>query len=194
VEFARRGCVVTGLDLSEPMLVEARRKAKEAGLAVSLFQSDMRDFSLPAEFDCAACLYDSFNYVLESEELKQAFANTRRALKPTGAFLFDVNTVHALEAELFTQTSPTDTAVRYRWRSKYDPETRISTIHMHFEIRATEEEFDTVHRQRAYTDAELRSLLVHGGFGDIYAYDGYRLSPPTPTSDRVFYVALPRPV
>ena len=106
--------------------------------------------------------------------------------------VFDVNTVHALEAELFTQISPADAPVRYRWVSKYDPAARVSTIRMHFEIQQTQEKIDVVHRQRAYTDMELRSFLLHASFGDIRVYDGYRLTPPTVTSDRVFYVALPR--
>ena len=63
---------------------------------------------------------------------------------------------------------------------------------MSFEILATGEKIEIVHSQRAYTDVEIRSLLHHGGFAGIQCYDGYRMTPPTPTSDRVFYVAVPR--
>jgi len=189
IEFARRGCQVTALDLSGPMLEVARRKAKEAGLAITFLRRDLRRFSIPAEFNCAVCLYDSLNYILEPEDLKEAFANIRAALTPVGTFIFDVNTVHALEAELFTQTSPSEAPIRYRWQSQYDPETRLSTIRMHFEIRETQEKIAVVHRQRAYPDAEIRSFLLQAGFGEVQSFDGYRLTPPTITSDRVFYVA-----
>ncbi len=192
LEFARRGHPVTGLDLSRPMLAVAERKARTRGLSVKLLARDLRRFALPAEFDLAVCLYDSLNYILDPDDLKRAFGNIRNALRPSGVLIFDVNTVHALEAELFTQTSPLDAPVRYRWQSKYDPQTRLSTVQMHFEIRETQEKIDIVHRQRAYTDMELRSFLSHAGFGSMQSYDGYRFSPPTVTSDRVFYVALPR--
>ncbi len=43
---------------------------------------------------------------------------------------------------------------------------------------------------RDYTDAELRASLRHAGFTDVESYDGYRLTPPTITSDRVFYTAV----
>lgn len=189
LEFAARGCVVTGLDLSQPMLVQARRKAAARGLQAQFICADLRQFHLPPEFDHAVCLYDSLNYVLESEGLKRAFACIHSALKPQGLLIFDVNTVHALETELFTQRSSEGAQVRYRWQSKYDRTSRISRIRMHFELPATGERFDVLHRQRAYTDAELRSFLHHAGFADIRGYDAYRLTPPGPTSDRVFYVA-----
>ena len=190
LEFAVRGCSAAGIDLSEPMLVEARRKAQERRLEVEFICADLASFRLSAQFDHGICLYDSLNYIIDPDCLKHAFANIRMALKTGGLLIFDVNTVHALEAELFTQRSHEGAAVCYDWVSKYDPQTRISTIKMHFEIPTGDRvQFDVVHRQRAYTDAELRSFMYHAGFTAIRGYDAYRTSPPTPMSDRVFYVA-----
>lgn len=187
--FAGRGCFVTGLDRSEPMLVEARRKAEAHHLTIEFLCRDLSDFQLPPIFDHVACVYDSLNYILEAAALKRAFANTRAALKPGGLFIFDVNTVRALEAELFTQTSLDPAPVRYRWVSRYHPATRSSRVQMTFEITATGEKFTIIHRQRAYTDAEIRSFLASAGFADVAAYNAYTTQPPTPASDRVFYVA-----
>jgi ubiquinone/menaquinone biosynthesis C-methylase UbiE len=189
LEFAARACVVTGVDRSEPMLVEARRKAAARGLEVEFICRDLCDFQLPANFDHAVCLYDSLNYILDPDSLKRAFANCHAALKPGGLLIFDVNTVRALEAELFTQTSPEGAEVKYRWLSKYDAKSRISSIRMHFEILPAKEQFSLTHRQRAYTDAELRLLLFEAAFSDTRSYDAYRVTPPTAMSDRVFYVA-----
>jgi len=192
LEFARRGCDVTGLDLSEPMLEQARRKAEASGRRLEFLQADLTRFVLPPEFDLAVCLYDSFNYLLTTTELKRAFANVREALKPSGLLIFDVNTIHALEAEMFTQASGPDAQVRYRWRSQYDRKTRLTEVRMRFEIAATEETIEIAHRQRGHTDDEIRAALQQGGFGEINCYDGYRFQPPTPSSDRVFYLALPK--
>jgi SAM-dependent methyltransferase len=191
LEFARAGCIVTGIDLSAPMIAQARQKARNQGLNARFVCQDLANFDLPAEFDHAVCLYDSLNYILEPGRLKQAFANTRRALKDDGLFVFDVNTMHALEAELFTQESRPDAEVTYRWKSRYDSKTRVSTIRMSFTVVATGERIQIVHRQRGYSDAELRSSLFDAGFSEVNAYDGYRVTPPGPESDRVFYVARP---
>ena len=189
LEFAARGCTVVGIDLSEPMLVEARCKAQERQLKAEFICSDLADFRMSATFDHGICLYDSLNYITDPDSLKRAFANIWKALETGGLLIFDVNTVHALEAELFTQRSIEGAAVRYDWVSKYDPKARISSIKMHFEIPTDDREFTVVHRQRAYTDAELRSFMHHAGFTDIRSYGAYQISPPTPMSDRVFYVA-----
>ena len=187
--FAARGCYVTGLDRSEPMLVEARRKAAAQHLSVEFICRDLSDFQLPGVFDHAACVYDSLNYILEPNLLKRAFANIRAALTAGGLLVFDVNTVRALEAELFTQANLDPGPVRYRWTSRYHPATRVSRVSMMFEITATGEKFTVVHHQRAYTDAELRALLESTGFAEISAYDAYTTQPPDPDSDRVFYLA-----
>ena len=192
LEFANRGCEVTGLDLSEPMLEVARAKAQAAGRSIEFLPRDLVKFSLPPEFDHALCLYDSLNYILNADRLKQAFANVRHALNSNGVFIFDVNTIRALEAEMFTQASGPNAVVRYRWQSKYQPKVKLTEVRMDFEIAATGEKIHVVHRQRGYTDEEIRSLLSQAGFGEIQGYDGYRFQPPTPSSDRVFYVALPR--
>ena len=189
LEFAALGCRVTGIDCSEPMLVEARRKAAARGFDIPFLCHDLADVRLPAEFDCAVCLYDSLNYILDPNRLKQAFASTRAALNPRGLLVFDVNTVHALEAELFTQGSRPGASIEYRWRSKYDRKKRISRIKMDFRIHATRQRISSVHYQRAYTDDDFRSALAAAGFDRVTAYDAYRFVPPDPKSDRVFYVA-----
>jgi ubiquinone/menaquinone biosynthesis C-methylase UbiE len=190
LEFAARGSIATGIDASEPMLAEARHKATQKGLHVKFVCQNLTDFDLPPTFDHAVCLYDSLNYLLQPSDIKRAFANARRALAPSGAFIFDVNTVRALEAELFTQRSPRGAPVEYDWRSTYDPSSRRTRIRMDFRIPHRDQRFTIYHDQRAYTDAEIRSYLGAASFGDVAAYDGYRLVPPTENSDRVFYVAL----
>ena len=189
IHFAQRGCDVTGIDLSAAMIDEAKRKAAEEEVDVVFLCRDLADFDLPPEFDHAVCLYDSLNYMLDPDKLKQAFANTRRALQPGGVLIFDVNTVRALEEELFTQDNRPGTDVEYHWVSKYDRKTRISRVKMEFRIPSTDKEFTIIHRQRAYTDAEIRSYLAHAGFAPVSAHDAYRVTPPSPDSDRVFYVA-----
>ena len=189
IHFAQRGCDVTGIDLSSAMIEEAKRKAAEEEVDVLFLCRDLADFDLPPEFDHAVCLYDSLNYVLDPDRLKQAFANIRQALKSGGILIFDVNTVRALEDELFTQDNRPSTDVEYHWVSKYDRKTRISRVQMEFRIPSTDEQFTVIHWQRAYTDAEIRSYLAHAGFAPVATYDAYRVTPPSPDSDRVFYVA-----
>jgi SAM-dependent methyltransferase len=80
---------VVGLDRSEPMLAEARRRL--AGRPnVRLVAGDFREFDLGRRFDAVVCSSDSLNYVRKPEELTLVFGCVRRHLVPGGLFAFDV--------------------------------------------------------------------------------------------------------
>lgn len=77
---------VTGLDLSGPMLGEARRRAREAGVTnVSFEQGDAQVHPLPAgSFDAAVSRFG----VMFFDDTVAAFANIGRALRPGGRIVF----------------------------------------------------------------------------------------------------------
>lgn len=56
VELAKRGCSVTGIDLSVEMLKGAAEAAARAGVVVDLIQADATRFSLERKYDAAICL------------------------------------------------------------------------------------------------------------------------------------------
>ena len=83
--------------------------------------------------------------------------------------------------------------LRYRWRSRYNAETRLCTVRMDFSYdpgTGTRESFLEVHRQRAYGKDELTDWLRAAGFGEVTVYDGYTTDPPKKRSDRLFYFAV----
>jgi SAM-dependent methyltransferase len=85
IELARRGYGMTGLDLSEEFLAEAR---SATALAVRWVRADMRSLGWVSEFDGAYCLGNSFCY-LAWEETRQFLAGVARALKPGARFVVD---------------------------------------------------------------------------------------------------------
>ena len=189
-----RGYAPTGVDLSAGMLEAARSQAAEAGLTIPFIQQDAAELDLgDARFDAAICLFDSLNYILEPERLQSAFARVFAHLQPGGSFFFDVNTEYALAEGMFNQScTRRDEPLHYRWRSRYDPETRLCTIRMSFSFDDGSGErraFTEVHRQRAYGKDELAQWLQEAGFADVSIYDAYSLDRPKKRSDRLFYFA-----
>src|ERR1700690_669872 len=85
IEFAARGYRMTGLDLSEEFIAEARGATP---LPLRWVRADMRDLSWAAEFDGAYCFGNSFCY-LGSEEARQFLASVARGLKPGARFAVD---------------------------------------------------------------------------------------------------------
>ncbi|MGH3076358.1 MAG: SAM-dependent methyltransferase, partial [Gaiellales bacterium] len=89
VELARRGCAVTGVDLSEPSLALAAARAAEAGVDVRLERVDMRRIEFDAEFDAVINMFTAFGYFEEAEN-RLVLERVAAALVQGGTFLMEV--------------------------------------------------------------------------------------------------------
>jgi len=78
LELARRGCRVTGLDISAEFIAEAAAAAKSAGVEAEFLAGDMRGLRWQAEFDGAICMGNSFGY-LEFSDMVAFVAGVARA-------------------------------------------------------------------------------------------------------------------
>jgi SAM-dependent methyltransferase len=87
--LAKRGYLVTGVDLSEHMLERARQKAAEAGLNIRFHQGDIRTIKLDRTFDAVIAMFAVISYQTGNEDLGAAFRTARRHLEPGGLFVFD---------------------------------------------------------------------------------------------------------
>ncbi len=89
ITFAERGYRVTGLDLSDQAILQARRFAKEKELDNVQFQvGDMRR-PLEMEFDAILNLFTTFGYFLKDDENTRVISSVSRMLKPGGVFILD---------------------------------------------------------------------------------------------------------
>lgn len=80
VSLAERGCMVTGVDISEEMLAIAKRKAKSGKLIVA--DAEHLPFEDEA-FDAVTCAFGVRNFV----HLEQELSEMLRVLKPGGAMV-----------------------------------------------------------------------------------------------------------
>lgn len=187
--FAAEGYEVVGVDLSEPMIVEARAKALKRGLNIRYEVGDAANFRLETTFEGAYSFFDSLNYITEPKHLREAIVNVAKHIEPGGSFIFDLNTAYAFEERMFDQTDLRKKArIQYDWRGEYDQSTRIIEVHMNFWRDG--ERFTECHVQRAHTDEEVREFLQLAGFENVRCFDSYTLDPPREKSDRVHYAAI----
>jgi ubiquinone/menaquinone biosynthesis C-methylase UbiE len=95
IELARRGYLVTGVDLSSGMLAEAKKSARKAKVAVTWVQANAARMPIDQEFDAVICLCEgAFGLLGRGDDaLEQPLAILRgvaRALKPGARCLFTV--------------------------------------------------------------------------------------------------------
>ena len=89
LELARRGYHVTGVDLSDTLLAEARRQAQQENSPATFLQCDMRKIDFENQFDAVINFYTAFGYFEEDEDNQAVLNAVARALKPQGRFLLD---------------------------------------------------------------------------------------------------------
>lgn len=190
--LAEKGYRAVGVDNSEGMLRVARQKAKKRRLPVPFLLQDATQLSFKPSFDLVVSVFDSLNYVIGEEKLRRAFQGVFEACLPGGVFIFDVNTIRALELDLFTQDNlKTSDWLKYDWTSHWDPETKICTIDMAFKVLSEGREltFQETHYQMGYELEEIKKMLEGVGFRVLAVYDAYQTVKANRHSTRAFFVA-----
>lgn len=87
--LARRGYLVTGVDISSKMVQRARSKAERDNLPLTLQMGDVRHLDLQSQFDAAICMFAVMNYLTTNADIQQACDSVRKHLHPGGIFVFD---------------------------------------------------------------------------------------------------------
>lgn len=88
VELAHRGYSMTGVDISPPLLDQARERAKSVGVQLDLQVRDMRDLPWPSTFDGAYCYRTSIGH-FDEEGDRTLLAAILACLRPGARFLLE---------------------------------------------------------------------------------------------------------
>jgi SAM-dependent methyltransferase len=189
VELARSGFAVTGLDLSEYLLDEARRRAAAAGVEPTFVRADMREIPFAGHFDAAISLFSSLGYFDSDDEDVAILRGMRRAVVPGGLFILDAMHRDAIARD-FTERdwweAPDGTTVF----AERDFDVVAGVSHEVLRWRApdgaTGEKAFSI-RVRSVT--EWADLLARGGWVPLEWFGGWDLEPLTHTSGRMVVLA-----
>lgn len=83
------GHEVVGVDFIKEFLEMGENEAKNLGINVKYILKDMREIDFDNEFDIAICIFTSFGYFEDDENLK-VLRNISKALKVGGLFFLDL--------------------------------------------------------------------------------------------------------
>lgn len=173
IELARRGRSVTGVDLSEEFLKQARDSA--ADLPVEFRRSDMRDLPWNSEFDGVFCFGNSFGY-LDAAEAQRFLCAIANSLKPGGRVAIDTG----MAAESILASLPSR-----RWYRLGDllmlSEARYHPLDGRMDIDYTFVSGGQVETRPTssyvLTLSEIRRTLERAGFVEIVARGGFNGEP-----------------
>ena len=88
VPLAARGVPVTGVELSQPMIAQLRRKADAASIPV--VAGDMATASAPGRYTLVYLVYNTISNLLTQAEQVACFRNAARHLTPGGRFVIEL--------------------------------------------------------------------------------------------------------
>jgi ubiquinone/menaquinone biosynthesis C-methylase UbiE len=181
VALARAGYRVTGIDRSESLLAEARRRAGGERWP-KLVRADYRDLPFTdASFDAAINLFSSLGYLGDEEDTK-ALAEIGRVLRSGGRLV--IETMHRdLLVRIFTaQTWRLVGEGRLLLEQRtFDAASGVAQTTQTL-IEATGERESRSYSLRVYTATELIAMLEHAGFAEARCYgdlDGSPFEPGT---------------
>jgi SAM-dependent methyltransferase len=157
-----RGWEVSGCDLSDGMLEQAKRKF---GDRVAVFQADARSLGkIPAPgsagFQLILLLNDVINYLTGDGDLNRVFAAVERNLALDGLALFDANTLSLLRSLFAPNGAGKGSQEATEWRGLSD---KIQPGGI-FEARLSGPNIKAhVHRERHWNQAEIDQALSAAG-------------------------------
>lgn len=171
IALARQGFKMTGLDNSEAMLNEARRKSAAANVEVEWIEADMRGFDLAKTFSLIMLPANTLCHLLSLDDFEACLASVKKHLAGGGKFVVDVF-VPKMEllvdkpGERFPFSEYDDPDGRGRIvvteSYVYEPDTQIKRITTHHAIRGEETEGEL--NMRMYFPQELDALIKCNGF------------------------------
>ncbi|MDQ0883087.1 class I SAM-dependent methyltransferase [Peribacillus sp. V2I11] len=194
VELAQHGFEVTGVDLSDEMLLVANEKAVKLGLSIPLFQQNMAELEGLGQFDCVTIFCDSLNYLRDEEDIVKTFSRVHEHLKDGGLFLFDIHSIYKME-EIFRDNTfaVNGEEVSYIWDC-YPGEEPYSVEHdLSFFVRDDEsglyDRFDELHYQRTYPVEQYKKWLEQAGFTVSEIMADLEEAPLATETERILFVA-----
>ena len=164
IELARRGILMTGVDISAGFLEEARGQAP----AAEWFHRDMRDLPWRARFDAAYCWGNSFGY-FEHEECLRFLRAIAAALQPGGRFILESG---AVAESLLPVLKPERTLkigdIDFHSHNTYNAAESRMDITYTFS-RGEQREVKPIH-QWVHSAAEIRRMLRAAGLNPLACY------------------------
>ncbi len=123
--LAKKGYSVTGIDLSEQMLMIAQDKAYEKHLRIQYLKQDMVRFATHRKVEVITCICDGLNYLTTEAQLIAFFENAAKQLVEGGLMVIDISSPYKYEHVLSKRTiAELDEEVSFIWDNHYDSATQ----------------------------------------------------------------------
>jgi SAM-dependent methyltransferase len=168
IELAKRGFVLTGVDIAIEFMDEAKNSSTAAGVKVDWQTRDMRDLPWSGEFDGAFCFGNSFGY-LDDQANAEFLKSLAQTVKSGSRFILDAPAIaECLLLNVQANRSIEIAGIKVDIEHRYDHEQGRMFNDFTFTRDGVVDKRPS--SQRVYTYRELTELLRAAGFETTAAY------------------------
>ncbi|MCJ7450789.1 MAG: class I SAM-dependent methyltransferase [Candidatus Nanohaloarchaeota archaeon QJJ-9] len=172
VEFSKMGFDVTGIDITEKFLEEARRIVDGKNQEAELIHADMREFVREEEFDLVVNLFTSFGYFEGREDDRKVVKNVYHSLSEGGAYVVDIKGKEIM-AERFQERDWHNLEGGYVLEEREMTRDWSWMENRWILVKGGEAKvYEVPHR--LYSAYELRSLFEEVGFSEVEVYGSFK--------------------
>ena len=180
IELARRGYVVSGVDLSPQFIAEAQRRVGDDGLPVSFSVGDILELSAASPYDAILCR-GVLNDLLDGVSRRVVFRSFAGVLRSQGVLVLDVRewnatVVRKTQEPVFEKVTETRFgSLTFRSVTRLEHQTRRLLVSEQHTLRnqnvETVSSYDFT--MRCWTLEELDEYLTQAGFEKIEYFGAY---------------------
>ena len=194
--LANSGYDMIGIDCSEDMLIEANEKKYETGSNILYLMQDMCELELYSTVDAFVSICDSVNYILDDEDLEEAFSRVNEYLEEKGVFIFDFKTDYFYKEVLGdTVIAQSEDDCSYIWDNYYYEDEQVNEYQLTIFIKENENpndnrfrQFKETHYQRGYTIEEMKDIVRKSGLKIDKIYDAFTKNDSRADSERIYFI------
>ncbi|MGM0523955.1 MAG: class I SAM-dependent DNA methyltransferase [Bacillota bacterium] len=193
--LSQKGFQMTGVDLSEAMLIEAANDSSVETSRIQWVKQDMRALTGFHDQQLIVSYCDVLNYITEKDDVLKTFQAIHHSLAPEGQFMFDVHSLAHVEAMSDNIYSEVQDDYSYIWFCDQGDTIGEMFHEMTFFIKEGDcyQRYDETHHQRTYSMGSYIDWLKQVGFSDVKVYKDFETAPITladePNSERLFFIA-----
>lgn len=162
--FIDAGMRVTGIDLSEESVREARSHCPKADVRVH----DMREPLVDVAFDAVVCLFTSLGYTPDRTDDQRSIDAAAASLRPGGRFVLDLMNAERVCRDLVDEGSLEAEGVRFHIARSLENGTIVKRIL----VIDGENELRFVERVHAFSPVEVTTMIERAGLRIFGATDG----------------------
>jgi 2-polyprenyl-3-methyl-5-hydroxy-6-metoxy-1,4-benzoquinol methylase len=196
IELARRGYVVSGIDLSPQFITEAQRRAGEAALPVTFRVGDILGLSAASPYDAILCR-GVLNDLLDDVSRRDVFRSFAGVLRSQGVLMLDVREWNATvlrktQEPVFEKVIETPRgSLTFRSVTRLEHQKRQLLVSEQHTLRNQGVETVSTYdfSMRGWTEDELYGHLTEAGFEAIEYFGAYEKNVSVGASDRLVSVS-----